>query len=66
MSEWAPDPEPRGPISAQRNTDRGASLDPMEMGCAECGCVVDRGVIVRACKRHPDCCCRDVPASPTR
>ena len=47
MSEWAPDPEPRGPISAQRNTDRGASLDPMEMGCAECGCVVDRGVIVR-------------------
>ena len=52
--------------SAQRNTDRGASLDPMEMGCAECGCVVDRGVIVRACKRHPDCCCRDVPASPTR
>lgn len=32
----------------------------MAMGCAECGCVVNRGVIVGACDRHPGCCCRDL------
>jgi hypothetical protein len=30
----------------------------MEMTCAECGCLVDRGVIVTPCEKHPDCCCR--------
>jgi len=29
----------------------------MLMTCAECGCVVDRGVVARACPRAPDCCC---------
>ena len=23
------------------------------MGCADCGCVVNRGVIVRACDQYP-------------
>lgn len=32
----------------------------MEMGCAECGCVVNRGVIVGACDRYPECCCQDL------
>lgn len=32
----------------------------MDMGCAECGCVVNRGVIVGACDRYPECCCRDL------
>lgn len=30
------------------------------MGCADCGCVVNRGVIVRACDQYPDCCCREL------
>ena len=33
----------------------------MEITCADCGCLVDRGVIVTACAAHPDCCCRDLP-----
>ena len=33
----------------------------MEIACADCGCLVDRGVIVRTCDKHPDCCCRDLP-----
>lgn len=32
----------------------------MEMTCADCGCLVDRGVIIRPCDEHPDCCCRDL------
>jgi hypothetical protein len=33
----------------------------MVIACAECGCVVDHGVIVEGCETHPDCCCRDLP-----
>ena len=29
----------------------------MQIACAECGCVVDRGIIVEPCAKHPDCCC---------
>jgi hypothetical protein len=32
----------------------------MKIECAECGCLVDRGVVVRRCDR-PDCCCADLP-----
>jgi hypothetical protein len=32
----------------------------MEIACADCGCVVDRGVIVRSCGKS-DCCCRHLP-----
>ena len=32
----------------------------MEMMCADCGCAVRRGVIVRACEQNPDCCCEDL------
>lgn len=32
----------------------------MEMTCAECGCLVDRGDIIRPCAKHPDCCCGDL------
>ena len=33
----------------------------MEITCADCGCRVDRGVIVEPCERHPECCYRDLP-----
>ena len=32
----------------------------MEITCADCGCRVDRGVIIERCDRHPECCCRDL------
>lgn len=32
----------------------------MEINCADCGCRVDRGVIVSACAEHPRCCCIDL------
>src|SRR5690606_21287789 len=32
----------------------------MQITCAECGCVVDRGEIVGPCGQHPECCCRDL------
>lgn len=38
------------------------------MACADCGCVVEQGVIVKACVRYPDCCCRELAlagAAPT-
>jgi hypothetical protein len=40
-----------------------ARLQPllMEITCAGCGCLVDRGVIVQRCASHPDCCCRGLP-----
>jgi hypothetical protein len=33
----------------------------MEITCAHCSCLVDRGVIVQRCQTHPTCCCRDLP-----
>lgn len=33
----------------------------MEIACAGCGCVVDRGVIVSVCADHPICCCGELP-----
>lgn len=38
------------------------TLSTMEMSCAECGCVVDRGIRVAVCS-DPGCCCRDLPLS---
>jgi len=32
----------------------------MQVECAECGCVVDRGVVVRRCDQD-GCCCADLP-----
>jgi hypothetical protein len=32
----------------------------MEIMCAECGCVVDRGTVVERCE-DPDCCCAHLP-----
>ncbi len=32
----------------------------MEIRCAECGCVVDRGVRVTPCG-DPECCCKELP-----
>jgi hypothetical protein len=32
----------------------------MEIACAECGCVVDRGVRMIPCK-DTECCCRELP-----
>ncbi len=33
----------------------------MEIICAGCGCLVDRGVIVTPCREHPSCCCGELP-----
>lgn len=35
----------------------------MEMTCADCGCLVKRGVIVVPCAQHPGCCCADLEVS---
>jgi hypothetical protein len=32
----------------------------MEIACAGCGCVVDRGVIIERCDSYPDCCCGEL------
>lgn len=32
----------------------------MRIACADCGCVVDRGLILERCDKHPDCCCADL------
>jgi hypothetical protein len=32
----------------------------MEMRCASCGCLVDRGEVVERCGK-PDCCCTNLP-----
>jgi len=34
----------------------------MEIECAECGCLVDKGVRIKPCGR-PDCCCRHLPVA---
>jgi len=36
----------------------------MEVGCAECGCIVNTGVRVIPCAK-PDCCCRHLPVRHT-
>jgi hypothetical protein len=28
--------------------------------CADCGCLVDRGVIVAPCDAYPICCCTEL------
>lgn len=33
----------------------------MEITCADCGCLVERGVVVTPCDRHPSCCCAHLP-----
>ncbi len=33
----------------------------MEITCAECGCLVDHGVIITRCDKYPACCCHDLP-----
>ena len=35
-------------------------MSGVEIACADCGCVVDRGVVLVRCG-DPDCCCRDLP-----
>jgi hypothetical protein len=32
----------------------------MNVTCAECGCVGDRGVIIEACEKYPRCCCESL------
>ena len=38
----------------------GNTLAGVEIRCAGCRCVVDRGEVVERCG-HRDCCCRDFP-----
>jgi hypothetical protein len=37
-----------------------ATVRFVEITCADCGCLVRRGVILQACDRHPECCCREL------
>jgi aminoglycoside 6'-N-acetyltransferase len=30
----------------------------VELTCADCGCLVERGVVITPCDRHPACCCQ--------
>jgi len=32
----------------------------VEIACADCGCLVDRGVVLVRCG-DPECCCRELP-----
>jgi hypothetical protein len=34
----------------------------MTIACADCGCLVDRGIRVESCA-DPDCCCRHLPVA---
>lgn len=47
------------PSSADKAKSR-ATVMPMEIICAECGCLVDRGEVIRRCDTQ-DCCCKDLP-----
>lgn len=35
----------------------------MRFECADCGCTVDRGIVVTACEDSA-CCCLDLPRAP--
>jgi len=35
-------------------------MSAVEIACADCGCIIDRGVVVVPCGNR-DCCCRDLP-----
>lgn len=39
-----------------------ATVMPMAISCADCGCLVRRGVIAQGCARYPECCCRELVA----
>ena len=32
----------------------------MQVTSADCGCLVDRGVVLRPCDKHPNCCCGEL------
>jgi hypothetical protein len=32
----------------------------MEINCADCGCLVERGAIVTPCVAYPNCCCAEL------
>jgi hypothetical protein len=38
----------------------------MEIACADCGCLVDNGEIIKRCDKFPECCCGDLPLSDKR
>ena len=40
------------------------SVVDMEILCAACGCLVERGEIVTPCAKHPDCCCGNLSIRP--
>jgi hypothetical protein len=37
----------------------------MVIACADCGCLAERGVIVKPCDRYPECCCAEVAEHPS-
>lgn len=57
----------RLPVDSVRTSTRAIQSysDPVEMSCADCGCLVERGVRISLCGK-PECCCLEFPtrASP--
>lgn len=45
---------------AQRMAQSRGTMPAMDMRCADCGCLVDRGGVVDRCG-DPECCCKDLP-----
>jgi hypothetical protein len=47
----------------RQNRARVGIMGRAEIACAECGCIVDRGVVLVRCGQV-ECCCRDLPDAP--
>lgn len=54
--------EPRG-TRGRRSAPLIGQHGLMQITCADCGCLVDRGIVLVRCGK-PDCCCRDLPDAP--
>jgi hypothetical protein len=60
-------PGVRGGIQAPRQAGHAVPWDNascMELRCADCWCLVDRGEVIERCS-EPDCCCGNLPDKQT-
>ena len=53
-------PDPGGDVCSTA-PDSATADGAMEITCADCGCLVDRGVVIVACAAYPNCCCTELP-----
>ena len=51
---------PSRPFMSARFASFGEMIDCVTMSCADCGCVVRRGLVVHPCGRD-ECCCTHLP-----